>query len=489
MCTISLYRSSIIDQSLMIIRRTVYRTIDITTTVNFSNRHHFSVAIGHSTTITSITTAAAMTFPSKLMMMPLLSSAGRRTFTTKTITAMNFSNRSGGRGSAAASRGGGDHNSQNNNGNVVNIITSPLPNPTIVYSSNHLLIVNKPPGYTSQPTISLSTTTTSPSSYSTSTVVIDKKCLLTNLIQSKRGGGSMFNYLLPMHRIDQPCSGVTILAKTSKAGTRIGNAFRKSQICKDYLCVVETDDDEEEDQENSLWDLIQRSEKISRGNGKENGKGGKDDDNKRKRKGRGDVYSLSGILQKNNDRGNKHRSNNKNSNNRSVKFKPLSDTTIITKTSDGGERDNKSGQRICRLEWEIVPLPKKINTRRNNRNKYRLIRVVTSTGAKHQIRAMLSQLGGCALAGDLRYGSLHGPLPDGSVALHARTIALPTVSLGGGGSYVNGGVGNNNRDDTNNGTARASNNNKGVGPFVADVPETWENYFGIREKVVSGIGF
>ena len=62
------------------------------------------------------------------------------------------------------------------------------------------------------------------------------------------------------------------------------------------------------------------------------------------------------------------------------------------------------------------------------------------------------------MAGDVRYGLGNvgqQPLPDGSVALHARSLFLPTVRLGG-------------TDLTSD-------------PFIADVPETWEDFFGLTE--------
>lgn len=41
-----------------------------------------------------------------------------------------------------------------------------------------------------------------------------------------------------IHRIDRPCSGVVVFAKTSKAAARISESFRERKVSKDYLCVV-----------------------------------------------------------------------------------------------------------------------------------------------------------------------------------------------------------------------------------------------------------
>jgi 23S rRNA-/tRNA-specific pseudouridylate synthase len=96
--------------------------------------------------------------------------------------------------------------------------------------------------------------------------------------------------------------------------------------------------------------------------------------------------------------------------------------------------------------------------------------VTTDTGAKHQVRALLALAGGAPIAGDLRYGNnnlnsqskyqpgrVDRPLPDGSVALHARSVHLPTVSLGGM-EFL--------KDE----------------PFVASIPRQWKDFFGIREE-------
>jgi 23S rRNA-/tRNA-specific pseudouridylate synthase len=55
---------------------------------------------------------------------------------------------------------------------------------------------------------------------------------------------------------------------------------------------------------------------------------------------------------------------------------------------------------------------------------YSLLLVRTKDGARHVVRALLSQVGGCAIEGDLRYNSTTLALPDQSVALHAARVAL-----------------------------------------------------------------
>ena len=46
-------------------------------------------------------------------------------------------------------------------------------------------------------------------------------------------------YLGLVHRLDRPCSGVLVFAKTSKAAARLSESFRERKVVKRYLCVVE----------------------------------------------------------------------------------------------------------------------------------------------------------------------------------------------------------------------------------------------------------
>ena len=71
-----------------------------------------------------------------------------------------------------------------------NVKQTKLLEPSIVFSNNHLLLVNKPPGYHSQPNESPALGNNS-------------KCMLTKLRSLRLGGGSSKDFLLPMHRLDQ----------------------------------------------------------------------------------------------------------------------------------------------------------------------------------------------------------------------------------------------------------------------------------------------
>lgn len=260
-----------------------------------------------------------------------------------------------------------------------------LPEPEVIFSNNLLLVVNKPAGYHSQPNESIEQATS-------------KKCILSRLKGSQLGGGSNKDFLLPMHRLDQPCTGVLLFAKNSKAGTRIGNAFRKHQIEKDYFVVVEGD----------ISTMKSKAELV-------------EVNTRRMYRLRGEIVPTKAYSQ----RGGK-----------SVKFKPVSSTD---KAVDG---------RVCELEWEpVLTLSGNLH----------LLRVVTSTGAKHQVRAMMAQLNKSPICGDLRYGA-KSPLPDASVALHARSLRLPTVNFG--------------EMDMRNTR------------FIAPLPKSWNKFFNLTDEKI-----
>lgn len=266
-------------------------------------------------------------------------------------------------------------------------------------------MVNKPAGWHCQPNEAVDLSISKG----------NQKCLVTNLKIGKLGGGSDGTFLLPMHRIDQPCTGVVLLAKNTKAGGRVGKAWRDAKVCKDYYCVVE----------GYLTDLMSSSSTSSTNKNNDNDK----------------IYELEGLLRQKN--------NNKS---RSVTVKHLP-RNFNKKTY----QYNKNEGRYCRLEWSLIQ-PAVVTVNNDNacfNNEYNLICVRTNSGARHQVRAMLAQLGNVPIAGDLRYGSsTSAALGDISVALHARTLALPSVKLGDMDLSV---------------------------PFVAPIPSSWKSFFGLKE--------
>lgn len=264
------------------------------------------------------------------------------------------------------------------------LVFASLEKPTILFSDNHLLVVNKPTGWHSVP---------NPGPPS-------PKCLMSKLKSMKLGGGSNKDFLLSIHRLDQPCSGIILFAKTSKAATRITTLWKKKKVTKEYLCVISR---------SQVDRLLAVASPIDDG-------------------GENAWIGVHGVLQ-----------SSKNS--RSVVIRPVSE-----------QRHTESIDRQVSLKFTVVESPNK------NRSAYVILRVQTNEGSRHMVRAMLAQIGGCPIAGDLRYGPRQdeSPLRDQSVALHAYRVSLdPSLKLGSLGTL----------------------------DFEAPIPRTWTKLFGISPSV------
>ena len=322
-----------------------------------------------------------------------------------------------------------------------------LQRPDIIFSNNHLLVVNKPPGWKSQPGDGGGQRQGGDGP--------DRKCLLTYIKSQSLGGGSQKDFVTPTHRLDQPCTGVLIFAKNGKAASRVQVAWSKQKVKKEYWVMVEGNMPNRGGKMDGLELLRSRSIPVSGGN-----------HNAKK-----NLYRLSAILQSTGGKGGNARGRRGNNAGGSVIAKP-----IPPNYSSDVAGNSKNG-RVCHIEWErLLSIPGKTPTS----NTRHLLSVTTDTGAKHQVRALLALAGGSPISGDLRYGNnpssqfnnsnhnkyqqgtVDAPLPDGSVALHARSVFLPTVSLGGM-EFL--------KDD----------------PFVADVPTRWRDFFGIGEDDVRGL--
>lgn len=93
----------------------------------------------------------------------------------------------------------------------------------VVYEDNHVIAIVKPAGAASQPD-----RTGDPS-------IIDDVRDFLKTRDAKPGNV----HLASLHRLDRPASGVLLLAKTSKAASRLAEAFRERRVTKTYLAVVE----------------------------------------------------------------------------------------------------------------------------------------------------------------------------------------------------------------------------------------------------------
>lgn len=95
--------------------------------------------------------------------------------------------------------------------------------PPILYEDNHLLIINKPAGALAQ---------------GDKTGDEPLAELMKKYIKEKYNKpGEVF--LGVPHRIDRPVSGILILARTSKALSRLNEQFKNKEIQKTYWAVVE----------------------------------------------------------------------------------------------------------------------------------------------------------------------------------------------------------------------------------------------------------
>ena len=221
-------------------------------------------------------------------------------------------------------------------------LSQQLKRPEVIYSNNHLLVVNKPAGWKSQP---------GNGGGSSSSSAIDPKCLLTYLKSQSLGGGSNKDFLIPTHRLDQPCTGVLIFAKNGKAASRVQVAWAERNVKKTYWVVVEgcsQTTSKRNDKMNGLELLIKQSTRTKAKH----------------------IYKLSAILKSTkgkNRRGNR-RSNNNNAGG-SVIVKP-----IPPNYSSLNDENSKDG-RICHIEWKHL---RALSSERH------LLSVSTDTGAKHQ---------------------------------------------------------------------------------------------------------
>ncbi len=97
------------------------------------------------------------------------------------------------------------------------------PNVNVLYLDNHLLVVDKPAG---QP------------------VQGDRSGDLDLVREAKSFIGTKFDkpgnvFIGLVHRLDRPVSGVVVLARTSKAASRLSDQFRNRTVQKEYVALVE----------------------------------------------------------------------------------------------------------------------------------------------------------------------------------------------------------------------------------------------------------
>lgn len=198
----------------------------------------------------------------------------------------------------------------------------------VLFEDNHLLVVNKPAGMLV---------------HGDETGDYTLADLAKDYIREKYNKpGNVF--IGVVHRLDRPVSGVTLLAKTSKALARLNELFRDKKTKKTYWAVV-LNKPQVEQQTLVHWLVKDTSRNVSKAYVKENPNGSRSE-----------------------------------------------------------------------LSYKLI-----------SGNKQFLLEVNPITGRPHQIRVQLASMR-CPIAGDLKYGA-EQPLPDKSIALHARKLEFEHPTL------------------------------------------------------------
>lgn len=95
----------------------------------------------------------------------------------------------------------------------------------VLFEDNHLLVVSKPAGLLTQGDVTGDET------------LLDRAKAYRKYHEKKPGNV----YVGLVHRLDRPVSGIVVLAKTSKAASRLAEQFRSGTTDKRYHAVVEID--------------------------------------------------------------------------------------------------------------------------------------------------------------------------------------------------------------------------------------------------------
>lgn len=226
----------------------------------------------------------------------------------------------------------------------------------ILYEDNHILIVNKKVGEIVQ-------------GDKTGDETLGDKYKAFIAIRDAKPGKVFLG--IP-HRIDRPVSGITVLAKTSKALERLSEMFRQGDVHKTYWALVCAAPFPESGE---LDDWLVRNERMNktfvvREAEKE------------------ELQDASGKDASGKDA--------------SGKDDPAPNATL-------GKGVRKEA-RLARLTYKMI----------GKTDRYFLVEVHLLTGRHHQIRCQLSHIG-CPIKGDLKYGAPRSN-KDGGICLLARNI-------------------------------------------------------------------
>jgi 23S rRNA-/tRNA-specific pseudouridylate synthase len=339
-----------------------------------------------------------------------------------------------------------------------------LPLPTVVYSDNHVLVVNKPAGWHAVPNHpSRNDRSRGGGGGGFAVEGTSKKCLVTQLKSMGLGGGRQNNFLLPLHRIDQPCTGIMILGKTSKAASRITTLWKQKHVEKEYVCVVPT---------SRLGMLLAASTPIGNTGlsmSTTNTWSNPNDTNQLQQQA---IQSNVENYEWHELQGHMLRNHNQSRNRSVIVLDHLPSMSLLSSSSSpSSEEEDETCERTRKLNlhWRILNLKKTTASSTSTIHPaYALIMVRTFEGARHMVRALLAQVGQCPIVGDVRYYQpssmdsvttmIPTPLKDRSVALHAFRIRFDSqrLKLGSLEQFE----------------------------FEAPIPPTWKSYFGIRKDAL-----
>lgn len=115
----------------------------------------------------------------------------------------------------------------------------------IIFEDNHLLVINKYPGQLVQ------------GDKTGDESLLELLREYIRISQDKPGEA----FIGLTHRLDRPCSGIVVYAKTSKALSRMNELFRLKETTKEYLAVVEKDPEETSAE---LRHYLKKNEKMNK---------------------------------------------------------------------------------------------------------------------------------------------------------------------------------------------------------------------------------
>ena len=119
-----------------------------------------------------------------------------------------------------------------------------MENLNVLYEDNHIIVVVKPVNIPSQ---------------GDKTGDEDMLTIIKSYIKEKYNKPGEV-YLGLVHRLDRPTGGVMVLARTSKAASRLSEQVRDKKMHKKYLCIV---DGKMESEKGSMRDFLLKNEKTN----------------------------------------------------------------------------------------------------------------------------------------------------------------------------------------------------------------------------------